>query len=101
MNSCEVETYYLDRDKPYNKFKDSFYLHAADFKRQEPTTWKGRHGKYIVTIIQVHRQHDITEEDVTIEIDPSFKEDEKIVFPVPSKKIIARTLNTHLDKIYG
>ena len=102
MDSCWVDTYYVKRDEPYSKYKDTFHLHTyTEFTQQGPNIWKGQYGPYIITIVQQQRHHDIKEEDVSIERNPAYKEDPNIVYALPSKPAIAQALNKYLDRIYG
>ena len=64
-------------------------------------TWRGHFGAYIYTIIQKYHHHLIKEQDVTIEKDPSFKEDPDTHYAFLSQKELADALNKHLDRIYG
>lgn len=102
MNGCWIDTYYVKRDEPYSKYKDTFHIYPYDeIKQQGPNTWKAHYGPYIITIVQKHQQHDIAEEDVIIEKNPAFKEDPNIIHALPSKNVIAQALNNYLDNIYG
>lgn len=102
MDGCWIETYYVKRDEPYSKYKDSFHIYPYnEFTQQGPNTWKAHYGPYLITIVQQHRQHDIEEDDVVIEKNPSHKEDPTIIHALPSKASIAQALNKYLDKIYG
>ncbi len=102
MEGCWIDTYYVKRDEPYSKYKDIFHIYPYnEFTQEGPNIWKAHHGPYIITIIQKHRHHDIIEEDVNVEKNPTFKEDPKILYALPSKKDIAGALNKYLDRIYG
>lgn len=102
MDGCWIDTYYAKRDEPYSKYKDSFHIYLYnDFAQSGPNTWKAHYGAYSITIVQQHRQHDISEDDVVIEKNPSHKENPDILYALPSKKEIANALNKYLDRIYG
>ena len=101
MDGCWIDTYYVKREEPYSKYKDSFHLFPYnDFSQPGPNIWRAHYGPYIITITQTSRQQDIREEDVIVEENPDAKKDPDIVYAV-SKKDIANTLNKYLDRIYG
>jgi len=101
MKGCWIDTYYVKRDEPYTKYKDTFHLSPYnEFTQRGPNTWKAHYGQYIITIVQKHQHHDIEEKDVIFEKNPSYKEDSNILHAVPSKEAIAQKLNEHLNKIY-
>jgi hypothetical protein len=101
MDGCWIDTYYVKRDEPYSKYKDSFHIYPySDFTQSGPNIWKAHYGSSIITIVQQHQQHDIEEKDVTIEKNLEFKENPDILYALPSKKEIANALNKYLDRIY-
>lgn len=101
MEGCWIDTYYVKRDEPHSMYKETFHLYPYnEFTRHGPNTWKAHYGPYRITIIQKHQQHDIEEEDVVVEKNPSFKEEPNIIYALPSKAAIAQALNKHLDSFY-
>jgi hypothetical protein len=103
VDGCTIQSYYTTKDDAYARHHDFFLLHVYDdFKPNGPNTWTGTYGPYSVTVIQRGKHSDIREEDVSFERNPSFKEDPVITSHyVPSKEVIAKILNNHLNKIYG
>ncbi len=75
--------------------------HFRMLLKDGPNTWKGTWGPYIITALQRHRHHDIKEEDIGFDKNPSHKEDPDTIYALPSKADLAEVLNKHLDRIYG
>lgn len=101
VNDCRIDSYYVKPDEPYTKYNDSFYLYTHnEFSQSGPNTWKGHFGPYSITVIQQHRQYEITEEDVKIEKNDNYKSDSDIKHGLPSRSAIAKALNEHLDEIF-
>jgi len=102
MNGCGIDTYYVRREEPHSKYKDSFHIYPYnDFTQSWPHIWKAHYGTYIITIVQQHQQYHIEEKDVTVEKNTEVKENPDIVYALPSKTEIANALNIYLNRIYG
>src|SRR5258706_14961123 len=102
MDGCWIDTYYVKREEPYSKYKDSFHIHPYnDFSQPWPHIWKANYHQYIITIVQQHQQHELEEKDVAVEINTEVKESPDTVYALPSKREIADALNKYLDRIYG
>jgi len=101
MKGCKIETYSVKRSETHTKYKEWFYLHPEDDSNTQAVTWRGHFGGYIYTVIQKYHHHQITEADVTIEKNPSYKEDPDTHYAFLSQKELADALNKHLDRIYG
>ena len=101
MKGCKIETYSVKPSEPRTMYKEWFYLHPEDNSNDQTVTWRGHFGKHIYTVIQKYHHHQITEADVTIEKNPSYKEEPDTPYAFISQKEIADALNKHLDRIYG
>lgn len=101
MKGYKIETYSVKRAESYTKYKETFYLHSENDSDKQVVTWRGFFGGYIYTIIQEYHHHQIKEQDVTIEKNPSFKEDPDTHYEFLSQKELADALNKHLERIYG
>lgn len=102
MEACRIKTYYVMRSDPRKRYTDSFYLDVdGEFKQDGPNTWTGAYGKAKITVVQRHQHHDISEQDVQVEPNPSYIEDPEISYAAPSPSAVAAALNEHLNRIYG
>jgi hypothetical protein len=102
VTGCKIDAHYVMSGEPPSRHKDSFMLNTDDdeFKYNGPNIWKGRYGGYLITIIQQNTMSQIREEDITIEKQQDYKNEEGIVYAIPLKEDLAQKLNQYLNEIY-